>query len=92
MDSWHDDAGRFLGARPGPFSEIRLIRRWYRIEALVENVIVVHLAHLFLVRDDYPVARPSRPPRLVEGAGVVDREGHIERVAPIRDLEALHHV
>src|SRR5262249_36586821 len=49
--------GPLLDAASDPFSKIRLIRRRYRIEALMEYVVVVHLAHLFLVRNDHPVTR-----------------------------------
>src|SRR6266436_1941018 len=73
-------------------SEIRLVGLGKRCDVVTEVPDVVGLANVFNQRNADAPPRLDRRPGHVEGAGIVDGDEHLQRVAAIDHLEALDDV
>src|SRR5262249_54430568 len=74
-------------------SEIRLAGLRYGVEAVTEMVAVVLGANHFEHRARlHPPVALDRVPGSREGAGVLDTDVHVERLAVVDHAEALDHV
>src|SRR6516162_7667064 len=86
-------ARKILPLPPFGELEIRLVRFRHRLEAVVEVIVVVlradHLAERTAV--DAPIAL-DRVPRRREGAGILDMDIDLERLALVDHVETLDDV